>query len=1019
MHSPNGFYHYHNNTTFGSGYVIETESPFAPRTFIDPVDQEEYFYLENGQGGFYLREGSPFVNAGTSAVAVSLKSALAKMTTVVPELLVDDITTSMTRGPTPIRDAEPFDIGYHYPVIDYVLNSVTVNNCTLNIDQGTVLAYEGWPHPWGIRLNPGGRLNVNGVPTNRVFFARLEAIQENPVWDLVAWGPMLTWRDLYFQSGFPKPYPEAKLRYADFPTMSGGWNGHCDVNGEGRCLSFSYPVISQFEVEGCLFQGGWFYYDDGGPTDRSLKLRNNVFERCAVGVFDSGKYAFYCDLPAFSSQVVAANNLFYRCFMLLFPVQGETQGASWTFVDNIFDNVTFGTGYYGLYNGPVGINNYNAYIGMSQIPDGANRLSPAAPTTTDPDLTSLSYQTGSLGNFYLPFTATLLIDKGSRSASTAGQYHFTTLVSSAKEATGQVDIGPHYLAVFNGDAADSNGDGVPDYIADRDGDGSETGEIPWMPGHYSTSPSILNPGNNSTLSGTTGLRIDLGADAASVESVFPLVDGRVPLGAQAIKKPAESTATVEIDTRYLENGNHKLLVGYSFRGSLGLRTEFSPTVNVSTLNDIRQPSPEQKAGNFVALELAVPATLPDYTIWFFNSGYPKANDPFAPSYQVGYRQGQAVAGVINLSEAPGNLGYGDGSVDPWIYSITELSGGGQGAVFPNVTITQPTPWTAAAGPSLGWWAAAYSDWPVEYEDHPNPVVADKYSYSINPLTWAWNDLWRHGVQLDSGWRWCGILSSAGSQPTIAIDPGPMGLNAQTWPLRLWNGARLPNQPTGTQFEDTLKLLGILNSPNVRNFYGLGHNVSQEFLGIDYGTYAAAIRHRYRFAFLDGCQTGLYEQLLSAFGATRYEINQPQYPASDALVPIDMNYYNTFGHRPGAFLAWKSDVTAGLSPGGTDDRTGTPNCSVESYAALCNWHNQFLFSWVFGSTLLNAIGDANDWAFSDSSDPAPEFNLQTSVSFPQADGTIAFGFFRPETCLRVYGYGDLKFNWYNYAADWPR
>jgi len=58
-------------------------------------------------------------------------------------------------------------------VLDYVMNGATVNNATLNIDQGVVIGFGGyWAYEWGLRLNPGARLNVNGVPTNRVVFAR-------------------------------------------------------------------------------------------------------------------------------------------------------------------------------------------------------------------------------------------------------------------------------------------------------------------------------------------------------------------------------------------------------------------------------------------------------------------------------------------------------------------------------------------------------------------------------------------------------------------------------------------------------------------------------------------------------------------------------------------------------------------------------------------------------------------------------------------------------------------------------
>lgn len=600
-------------------------------------------------------------------------------------------------------------------------------------------------------------------------------------------------------------------------------------------------------------------------------------------------------------------------------------------------------------------------------------------------------------------------------------FHFTSFTSNLKEGNEtpnpkQVNIGPHYLALSSGRPADSNNDGVADFLADRNGNGVEdSDEMPWTSANNGTL-AILAPANNSTVSGVVSVYVDLGANASSIESIYALVDGRSPLGTRAPKKPAESIAQVEINTRYLNNGQHSLVIGYVFQGPAGRETGFSTAMNISTLNDIRQPSPEQKAGEFITIEMEVPASLPNYTIWFFDLGYPISRDP-APIYSS---QGTS-AGTINYSETPANLGYGDGSVDPRIYSITELYGGGQAAAVPNATIFQLSRWRADVGPSTGWWAATYSDDPIEYGFGGR--VADKYSYNINPLTWAWNDLWYHGVWLNSGWRLCGALSSSGSQPTIVIDPSPMGLAAQTWPVRLWSGERFPSGSPGPQPQDLLLLLSILKDPNVRNFYGLGHGLPGEFLQIDTGVYESVINHRYRFVFLDGCNTGADRDLFSAFGATGTEFNQPQFPHSDVQAPIDINYYNITGFRPSAFLGWKSTPVVGIADfaaGQTqDDLTGKPDCWTVCYPALANWHSQFLFNWVFGRTLLQAIEEANYWAFSPSSDPAPRFDGFTLVKVPKPDGTTVQENFRPENHLRVYGYGDLKFNEYNHAADWPR
>jgi hypothetical protein len=62
-----------------------------------------------------------------------------------------------------------------------------------------------------------------------------------------------------------------------------------------------------------------------------------------------------------------------------------------------------------------------------------------------------------------------------------GLYHFTTQTNQAIEANSVVDIGYHYVATdANGNPLDSNGDGIPDYIEDVNGNGiSGLGQMPW------------------------------------------------------------------------------------------------------------------------------------------------------------------------------------------------------------------------------------------------------------------------------------------------------------------------------------------------------------------------------------------------------------------------------------------------------------------------------------------------------------------------------------------------------------
>jgi hypothetical protein len=91
------------------------------------------------------------------------------------------------------------------------------------------------------------------------------------------------------------------------------------------------------------------------------------------------------------------------------------------------------------------------------------------------------YQTGPLGDYYLP-TTTLLHDAGSRSAADAGLAQYTTQTSQTKD-TFQVDIGLHYVATSSSTSAtpkDTDGDVIPDYVEDANGNGQPDGnETDW------------------------------------------------------------------------------------------------------------------------------------------------------------------------------------------------------------------------------------------------------------------------------------------------------------------------------------------------------------------------------------------------------------------------------------------------------------------------------------------------------------------------------------------------------------
>jgi hypothetical protein len=152
--------------------------------------------------------------------------------------------------------------------------------------------------------------------------------------------------------------------------------------------------------------------------------------------------------------------------------------GDWTIRDNLFDKVPF---YFtGSGNSPplVFDHDYNAYwlLQSSEL----NGFAPRLPVGTwdfsgaphDQTLAAApAYQTGAFGSFYLP-SSLWQVGTGSRSPAAAGMFHFTTRTDQTEDSTqAKVNIGLHYPAALGSQPRSSLISGVPDYVADADGDG--------------------------------------------------------------------------------------------------------------------------------------------------------------------------------------------------------------------------------------------------------------------------------------------------------------------------------------------------------------------------------------------------------------------------------------------------------------------------------------------------------------------------------------------------------------------
>jgi hypothetical protein len=240
--------------------------------------------------------------------------------------------------------------------------------------------------------------------------------------------------------------PLVRVRFTGWSLPGGTGNHFNDASGGFNVSAFSHS----------RFGGGVFNIHKG-----STALTNCLCERVYVSLYDGAE----------NREWYLFNNLHYGG-----TLSYRALGSSPVLLayDNLFDRTTIAKGISSLNF----THNYNGYV------TNQNRLTPNG--ANDVILTnSPTYLTSYLGRYYYPTTdgmLSLLLDAGSRSALNATLYHFTTTTDQTKESTSTVDIGFHHVATDEyGVPLDYDGDGVPDYWEDRNGDGDvDSGETDWQ-----------------------------------------------------------------------------------------------------------------------------------------------------------------------------------------------------------------------------------------------------------------------------------------------------------------------------------------------------------------------------------------------------------------------------------------------------------------------------------------------------------------------------------------------------------
>lgn len=388
-----------------------------------------------GSGFHYLVAGSTNRNVGTTNINAALLAQLKALTTY-PPLVYSNVTiaaatnwTIQAHRDTSTNDLP--DVGYHYEPLDYCVSGVNASS-TLTLTNGVAVGIFG---PYGFQ---GGTVVSVGTPTNYNHIALYSAVQEQPV----AWGTNAG--ATYLLSSWSSA---TRFRFTDI-----------SLGGSAGFGSSSAP--GSLEMRDCTLRAAKLTISGGYLT--TLGFTNNVIERCdfvLLGCSGSGYFAnFY-------------NNLFLNTGNLgLGHACDGSVLTNFAVINNLFVNSSFT---YGAYMYAPQISN-NGYYNTTTTSQGA----------WPQNISTLDFQTGALGNYYYPASGSglaRLINAGSASAAALSFYHYTTTTNQVKETNSTVDIGFHYIASSQtGQPSDFDGDTVPDYVEDTNGNGVvDAGETEW------------------------------------------------------------------------------------------------------------------------------------------------------------------------------------------------------------------------------------------------------------------------------------------------------------------------------------------------------------------------------------------------------------------------------------------------------------------------------------------------------------------------------------------------------------
>jgi len=356
-------------------------------------------------------------------------------------VLTTDFILTTTLTPQAQRDTDTPDLGWHYDCLDYCWTSLNLtNSATLLLTNAVAVGIYGTN---GTTLWSGVRFASEGQAGNLMNrLVRYNTVQEQSV----AWGATGSTFSLMNVSGTPATLPNLHLRFTDVVLLGGA--------NTTRYLCNPHK-LGATDITHSSLRGPYVWVS--GTAGITVGLTNNLFHRA---------------YPSFNQNIgtdfalYLRNNLFWHGNL---DAWRYTNANVWAVHDNLFDTVT-------ISGGNTSTNSYNGYYNTTALSGGGFNKT----------LTTVDYGIGPWGGYYYPTNGasgglTNLINAGSRTADLAGLYHFTTSIGLAKETNSIVDISYHYVATdANGNPLDFDGDGIPDYLEDYNGNGVfDSGETDW------------------------------------------------------------------------------------------------------------------------------------------------------------------------------------------------------------------------------------------------------------------------------------------------------------------------------------------------------------------------------------------------------------------------------------------------------------------------------------------------------------------------------------------------------------